>query len=219
MFRGFVDGRSASSGRAGGGEAAISVYIATDNTLVLNVLRTNVESLARFRVRGGGPLCEAARHTQAAVLMIDGNGAGLDRLLQVAGASDTRALLIGDFIKEKMCYLLSRGARGFLGYNEIHRKLPRAIEVVASGRLYVPRNILESFVAYTRKPAKAGNGTLTPRQQEVLQLLQYRYTNKEIGSSLSISENTVKFHLWKIYSKFNIHDRDTAKTLSGRYPG
>jgi DNA-binding CsgD family transcriptional regulator len=120
-------------------------------------------------------------------------------------------ILLGDLPGEEMCRFLALGVNGFVRYSEVVRKLRKAVEIVANGRLYVSRSVLERFVAYTRLTDTAKvSGPLTPRQKQILQLLDNHCTNKEISSHLEISENTVKFHLAKIYSKLGVSDRHTA---------
>ena len=41
----------------------------------------------------------------------------------------------------------------------------------------------------------------TPREEEVLRLVLAGRTNKAFGAQISISEKTVQFHLYKIYTK------------------
>lgn len=48
---------------------------------------------------------------------------------------------------------------------------------------------------------------LTPREQEVTQLILEGKSNKEIASSLFVSERTVEFHLQNIYNKFQVKSR------------
>jgi DNA-binding CsgD family transcriptional regulator len=48
---------------------------------------------------------------------------------------------------------------------------------------------------------------LSKREQEVLNLLLEGKSNKQIASSLSISERTVEFHLSNIYNKFQVGSR------------
>ncbi|GAQ24277.1 LuxR C-terminal-related transcriptional regulator [Tepidanaerobacter syntrophicus] len=50
-------------------------------------------------------------------------------------------------------------------------------------------------------------GGLTEREEEIVELLLAGKTYKTIGSELYISENTVKTHVKKIYSKLNIRNR------------
>lgn len=53
---------------------------------------------------------------------------------------------------------------------------------------------------------------LTPKEQEVLQLLARNYTNKEIASALEMGDETVKWHLKKIFSKLEAGSRKHAVT-------
>jgi len=51
---------------------------------------------------------------------------------------------------------------------------------------------------------------LTPREQEVLQLVAQGKTNKEIAESLTISEHTVESHVSQIYQKLDVCNRVQA---------
>jgi DNA-binding CsgD family transcriptional regulator len=48
---------------------------------------------------------------------------------------------------------------------------------------------------------------LTPRQEEVLSGVMRRLANKEIASSLNLSERTVKFHISSLLAKFCVRGR------------
>lgn len=51
---------------------------------------------------------------------------------------------------------------------------------------------------------------LTQREMEVLDLLARGLANKQIATSLGISEHTVKFHVSSIYAKLNVTNRTEA---------
>lgn len=55
---------------------------------------------------------------------------------------------------------------------------------------------------------------LTERQMEVLKLVAQGVTNKEIGRTLNISENTVRKHLQNIFEKLEVSSRTEATTLA-----
>lgn len=59
---------------------------------------------------------------------------------------------------------------------------------------------------------------LTPRQLEIIELIKKGYSNKQIGSELFISENTVKYHLKAIYDLLQVDNRTQLYHLyqSGR---
>ncbi|MDF9844700.1 DNA-binding CsgD family transcriptional regulator [Paenibacillus sp. PastF-1] len=54
---------------------------------------------------------------------------------------------------------------------------------------------------------------ISPREEEVLELIVHGKTNKEIASALFISEHTVKNHLSRIFNKMNVTDRSQIIAL------
>ncbi|MEK3875079.1 helix-turn-helix transcriptional regulator [Paenibacillus sp. FSL M7-0420] len=101
------------------------------------------------------------------------------------------------------------------------------------GELYSePRTTFESFLRSRSEalPAKRGvsagkllNSTalktpkeewgISPREEEVLELIILGKTNKEIASALFISEHTVKNHLSRIFNKMDVTDRSQIIAL------
>ncbi len=57
---------------------------------------------------------------------------------------------------------------------------------------------------------------LTPRELELLQLVADGHSNKAIAQTLSISENTVKYHMKNILQKLGVQNRTEAVTLAIR---
>ncbi len=68
-----------------------------------------------------------------------------------------------------------------------------------------------------KKPAGSGapNG-LTPREHDVLRLVAQGQSNKEIGRTLCISEETAKKHVQTILSKLGVSDRTQAAVKAVR---
>jgi DNA-binding NarL/FixJ family response regulator len=66
----------------------------------------------------------------------------------------------------------------------------------------------EPFHASTQ-PA-AGSVELSPREQEVLELLARGYLYKEITSSLNVSMGTVNTYIRRIYEKLHVRSRSEA---------
>jgi DNA-binding NarL/FixJ family response regulator len=60
------------------------------------------------------------------------------------------------------------------------------------------------------KPSPEGWDELTPREQEILQLIATGASNKEIAQTLFIAEKTVKNHVSSILSRLNLRDRTQA---------
>jgi DNA-binding NarL/FixJ family response regulator len=57
---------------------------------------------------------------------------------------------------------------------------------------------------------------LTPRENEILDLLAQGYRNKEIADKLFVSVNTIRTHIYNIYDKLHVQTRVEALNKSGR---
>lgn len=108
---------------------------------------------------------------------------------------------------------LRLGVKGLLTYSQAEEQWPRALPLVASGGYWVPRTILSRFVESilgNRKPTGPKgklSGSLSRREQEVLESLMLNLSNKEIASKLNISERTVKFHVSNLLAKHGVRRR------------
>jgi DNA-binding NarL/FixJ family response regulator len=72
----------------------------------------------------------------------------------------------------------------------------------------IARKVVEAF----KEPDNISSGVtnLTRRENEVLELLSRGFGNKEIAQSLSISGDTVRYHLKQIYEKLHVRSRTEA---------
>ncbi len=125
-----------------------------------------------------------------------------------------RILIYGDESKdEDLLYYLSCGAHGFLLADELGNLVVTAIKHVSEGGLWMPHKIVAQFVrkvvsefSHVSKLFRVSH-TVSPREHEVWGLINQGRSNKEIASSLSITERTVKFHVTQLLSKFQVTDR------------
>ncbi|HEV3480921.1 MAG TPA: response regulator transcription factor [Candidatus Acidoferrales bacterium] len=149
------------------------------------------------------------------VFVIDGDNfqTRLPRYLELLGhdfPQAKRIVLDFELPDDEICSLLDRGVDGFVPYPRVRETLPRAVRAVADGHLWVPPRVLEHYVSYVQKLSHGKRNLheeLSPREREIQELLQNKLSNKEISSTLGISESTVKFHLLRIFQKLGIHDR------------
>lgn len=75
----------------------------------------------------------------------------------------------------------------------------------------VPVKVNEPFV---RNEAKAAELGITPRELEILQAMADGLSNREIGERLFVSENTVKTHAGRLFSKLSAQRRTQAVQLA-----
>ena len=103
---------------------------------------------------------------------------------------------------------LRTGARGYILKGHVHKELLETIRAVHAGQKRIPPDIAAQLAEH------AVDDTLTLREIEVLRLLAGGNANKLIASQLSITEETVKFHVKNILSKLGASDRTHAVTVA-----
>jgi RNA polymerase sigma factor (sigma-70 family) len=110
---------------------------------------------------------------------------------------------------------LEAGADGYLLKRTKPAELRAAILDAMSGGApmssEIARRVVESF--RQKNQARDSMVKLTSREEEVLTLLSRGYSNKEIADRLSVSVETVRSHLKKIYERMHVRSRTEAVAL------
>ncbi len=103
---------------------------------------------------------------------------------------------------------LEAGAAGYLVKNTESGPLLATIRAIHAGTYKLPQAVTDRLAQRRAAPE------LTPRELEVLLLIVKGQSNKEIGSSLGLAENTVKNHVKMILEKLRVADRTQAATTA-----
>jgi len=101
------------------------------------------------------------------------------------------------------------GARGLLLRTVSAAVLLQCLRVVADGRLWMGRGE-PAALAWDDNTRLAGlvlTSGLTPRELEVVSVIVEGASNRDIAHLFSISENTVKHHLTRIFDKVGVSTR------------
>ena len=112
---------------------------------------------------------------------------------------------------------LKAGATGYILKDVDAEKMIEIIHTVSNGEAviqpHIATQLLKEFQrlpkgAQTIEGQKIGiYSTLTNREKQILKLVALAKTNKEVASSLSIREKTVKNHLSNIFQKLQMNTR------------
>ena len=111
---------------------------------------------------------------------------------------------------------LQYGAAGYLLKDTPPEELAQAIQAVHKGYTQLGPGLGKKVMAQIRNPSPSpppGWQDLTPREQEILQLIATGASNREIAQELHITEKTVKNHVTNILSRLNLRDRTQAAIL------
>jgi DNA-binding NarL/FixJ family response regulator len=111
------------------------------------------------------------------------------------------------------------GVRGYFKVTDSPATMIKAVRAVHGGEIWAERRILEKAIANpmllpeTLQSHIPGLPPLTNREMEVLTMVLQGASNREIADSSSISERTVKTHLYRVYRKLNVKSRTKAIAL------
>jgi len=140
----------------------------------------------------------------------------LERLAELGapgGALPVLALLPGGDAAASLASQAWRaGARGLLNRNAAPEAILAAAHSLAAGLIVLERGLASDLLLPAAPDSAAASlvEPLTPRENQVLQLLAEGLTNRAIAQRLAISEHTVKFHVNAILGKLAAQSRADA---------
>jgi DNA-binding NarL/FixJ family response regulator len=147
--------------------------------------------------------------------LVDGPYRGFEILRQVRQLSPATqcVVLMDDSDNDLVIDAFRAGARGIFKRSGSMRLLGRCIVAVHSGQVWASSSDLQKVLGELEKTVPfrcvnaRGEVLLTKREEEIIPLVAQGLTNKEISASLSLSEHTIKNHLFRIYEKLGISSR------------
>jgi DNA-binding NarL/FixJ family response regulator len=164
---------------------------------------------------GGEEALDLIRRLQPSIILLDLRMPGMDGVgvLNALKGVETppRVIVLTSFEKEEDIYRAIRaGAHGYLLKDATKSEMIAAISAVVAGKRYIPRHIA------ARLADRMMRSDLTGRELQILELLAEGSTNKQIGTILDISDNTVRNHVNNIMDKLQVSDRTEAVVTAMR---
>jgi DNA-binding NarL/FixJ family response regulator len=208
-------------------ESRIRVLLADDHTMFRQGLKEMLATGSDIEVVGeasnGEEAVALAREAVPDVVILDvempvmGAAEAMDRLLEISPPPKVVILTMHDnprLVRE----FLGRGASGYLSKSASIEGLLTAVRTAAESPLglrqenvvlAVPREVLNRIETGVE-------GEPSGRELEILLLAAWGLSNRQIATTLTISEATVKRHLANLYAKMGVGSRSeaTRKALS-----
>ena len=205
---------------------SISVVIVDDHEVVREGLRAMLSRHNDIAVVGEagtmkGAVVESCRLKPDVVLMdvrlSDGSGVDACRVIRDSCPA-TRVLFLSSYEDdEAVLAAVFGGASGYLLKQITAEGLMLAIRAVAQGQSILDPAITQPVLTRMRlqkeQASEPQRTTLSAQQQRVLALIAEGKTNKEIGSSLELSDKTVKNYVRFIFQKMKVTRRGQAAAL------
>ncbi|MGH2662042.1 MAG: response regulator [Actinomycetota bacterium] len=199
----------------------ISIVIGDDHTLVRMGIRRFMEEAEGIEILGegstGSEMVSLVRETEPDIAVLDIRMPEMDGI-EAARAISRRypdvgiIMLTGYDDRHFVVEAVRAGARGYVLKSRDAGHLVQTIRLVAGGNMVIDPDLVVALAdeLSTAKERDHSTETLTERELEILQLLAFGYTNRDIGARLYISPDTVKTHLEHIYQKLGATDRTAA---------
>ncbi len=183
-------------------------------------------------LRGGSPDVAlvgagSGKENETAVLLIEQISAAFPSVRQIVFAQQME--------NEDVVAFFRAGARGLIcSANTRLALLVKSIRCVAMGQIWANSEQLDQLVRSLSLPRsinivnQLGDSILSKREEQVLHLLADGLSNRELAKALSLSEHTVKNHLFRIFDKLGVSSRIEAvlyavsqreQRLAGSRPG
>ena len=199
------------------------VLVADDHSLFRDGIVSLLEA-AGFSVVGqvgdGHAAVEAVRRLHPDLVLMDiamPEMTGLDALRLIKSEMPEMQVVILTVSDQdsNLSEAIRLGARGFLLKSLNAKEFLDALEGLKRGEAAITRQtaarLMDGFAKLSRQKASPAE-SLTQREIELLQLIVDGLPNKAIAERLTLSENTVKYHIKNILQKLGVQNRTEAAT-------
>jgi len=199
----------------------IKVAIVEDNDAMRHGLEMILNGSPGFVCTGAFRRAEEALENiplrRPDVILMDINLPGMSGIEGVLGLRDRMPnavilMLTIEADSEVVFRSLEAGASGYLVKNTPPAEILDAIREVHRGgspmSSEIARMVVRSF--QRRGQSRREQENLSPREQQVLQLVAQGYRSKEVAQVLGLSTQTIEAHLRNIYSKLHVRSRTEA---------
>jgi len=203
------------------GTMAITVSLVEDDAQARKILANWLAHAPGFRMVGDWGDAEVAlaalQECKPNVVLMDINLPGMSGVDAVRKLKpvlpETQFVMLTVYEDADHIYnALAAGATGYLLKETPRQELLSALEDVHGGGSPMTSNIARKVVQSFGQPraASATAEELSPREQEVLDLLARGYLYKEIAERLNISIPTVNTYVRRMYEKLHVRSRAQA---------
>ena len=114
--------------------------------------------------------------------------------------------------------VLKCGASGIFLDSDSSARLVQAIRLVANGEAWVDQKVIQLLAERYPHYEDRRFGTLTEREQTVLQGLIDGLSNRKIGAEIGVSESTIKATVQQLFAKTGVRTRSQLVRIALKGP-
>lgn len=203
---------------------AIRVYLANEHDIIReglkNILSRNPIINIAGEFTGNGELFSNVDRIKPNLLFIDISTKDDITLKAISKIKilNSKMLIVAlsDNIEDAVSIVLNENLNGIFLYDFKVEELYRGLSEIITKGSYIQESIRKKMYNYDQsiRNEKYKINSLTKRELEILVHVANGMFNKEIATSLNISERTVKNHLSNIFKKIEVSDRTQAAVFA-----
>jgi DNA-binding NarL/FixJ family response regulator len=143
---------------------------------------------------------------------------GIEATRQVLSfAPDTKIILFTvEESRTALADAMRAGVSGYLLKDVSAAELIQAGKLALEGKAVIHPTLTRAFIEEAQYADHRPGTPLSRRESEILQMVAYGATTKEVAHKLGISPHTVKTHLERIFEKLGANDRAQAVAIALR---
>jgi DNA-binding NarL/FixJ family response regulator len=216
---------SRSSGEEGGMGDVVRILVADDHPLTRDGIKAALALDGELEVVGeasdGQEAVYLAEQVQPDVVLMDVRmpvlgGIGATQKISRTVPNARVVMLTVEETQARVGEAIQAGAAGYLLKDIDARELARAVHLAAEGSAVIHPSLTRQFIEEIRQLTRGEQSvsSLSAREVEVLQMIAYGSSNREVAESLHISPQTVKTYLERIFTKLGVSDRTRAVAMA-----
>lgn len=203
----------------------VTVLLADDHALVRAGIRNVLEDMTNLEIIGevgnGPELVDILTQQAFDLLLIDVTMPDFDPIRTIQNIKNDypamRILVVSAYDDDVYVQgLLGAGVDGYHLKDQSAAELRLAVQRVLEGERWLSSRLVTRLL--TRDFSTAAPDLLSPRQQDILQLLVEGSDNRSIATELSLSIKTVENHLTRLYRQLDVSSRLEAVAYVREHP-
>jgi DNA-binding NarL/FixJ family response regulator len=201
------------------------ILIVDDHPITRGGLRTALGTSDEVEVVGeassGEEAVEAVHDLKPEVVFMDVRMPGMGgieatRIIRRESPQTKVILFTVDESRQIIGEAIQAGVSGYLLKDVSAQELVNAARLALEDKAVIHPSLTRAFIEEVQHVDRHPESSLSRRETEILQMVAFGSTTKEVAHDLGISPHTVKTHLERIFEKLGANDRAQAVAIAIR---
>jgi DNA-binding NarL/FixJ family response regulator len=201
------------------------VLIVDDHPVTLGGLRTALSASDEVEIVGeavsGEEAVDAVARLHPDIVFMDVRMPGMGgieatRIIREESPATRVILFTVEESRQAIGEAIQAGVSGYLLKDVSAEELVNAARLALEDKAVIHPSLTRAFIEEVRFVDRRPDAPLSKREVQILQMVAYGATTKEVAHDLGISPHTVKTHLERIFEKLGANDRAQAVAIAIR---